>query len=129
MARSGTSCGGQPRLKGLLGGQTSRALPPLAENKEGKSKIKTHREKTKIEVFSDTYPLRTKASRACGEAPRAPVPTGAAESCPDVGFGAASASDARGAEGAACPGVAMAKGPTSCTASTGTCSWRTGRLA
>jgi hypothetical protein len=82
MARRGISCRGQPRLKGLPGGQTSRALPPLAKKKEGESNIKTRREKIETEVFSDTYPLRTKASRACGEAPRAPVPVGAAESCP-----------------------------------------------
>jgi hypothetical protein len=56
MARRSTGCRGQPRLKGLRGGQTSRALPPLAERKR-ESKFKTHREKTKTEVSSDTYPL------------------------------------------------------------------------
>ena len=47
MARRDISGGGQPHLKGLPGGQTSRALPPLAEKKEGGSKIKTSREKSK----------------------------------------------------------------------------------
>jgi hypothetical protein len=89
MARRSTGCRGRPRLKGLRGGQTSRALPPLAERKRG-SKFKTHREKTKTEVSSDTYPLRGKANRARGEAPRAPVSTGAAEGCPGAVFGAAS---------------------------------------
>jgi hypothetical protein len=44
MVRRGTGCAGQPRLKGLPWGQTSRALPPLAERKR-EGKIKTHREK------------------------------------------------------------------------------------
>jgi hypothetical protein len=52
MARRGTSCRSRFRLEGLSGGQTGQALPPLAERK---SKIKTHREKTKTEVSSDTY--------------------------------------------------------------------------
>jgi hypothetical protein len=50
-------------------------------------------------VSSDTYPLRTKANRACEKAPRASVPTGAAEVCPAAGFGTVPASGARGAEG------------------------------
>jgi hypothetical protein len=119
MARRSTSCRGWPRLKDLRGGQTGRALPPLAERKRER-KFKTHREKTKTEVSSDTYPLRGKANRARGEAPRAPVSVGAAEGCPATGFGAASTS---GAEGAACPGVVTTdEGPTSCTAGAGTCS-------
>jgi hypothetical protein len=94
--------------------------------KEGEGKFKTHSEKTKIEVPSDTYPLRGKANRACGETPQAPVSTGAAEGCPAAGFDAASTSDARGAEGAASPGVVTtAEGPTPCTAGTGACSWGT----
>jgi hypothetical protein len=129
MARRSTGCRGRPRLKGLHGGQTSRALPPLAERKRG-SKFKAHREKTKTEVSSDTYPLRGKANRAHGEAPRAPVSAGAAEGCPAAGFGAASTSGARGAEGAARPGViSTVEGPTSCTTGTGTCSWGTGGSA
>jgi hypothetical protein len=38
MARRSTSCRGRPRLKGLRGGQTSRALPPLAERKRASSR-------------------------------------------------------------------------------------------
>jgi hypothetical protein len=93
MARRSTGCRGQPRLKGLRGGQTSRALPLLTERKR-ESKFNTRREKTKTEVSLDTYPLWGKANRACGEAPRAPVPGGAAEGCPATGFGAASVSGA-----------------------------------
>jgi hypothetical protein len=123
MARRSTGCRGWPHLKGLCGGQTGRALPPLAERKR-ESKFKTHREKTKTEVSSDTYPLQGKANRARGEAPRAPVSAGAAEGCPAAGFGAASASGARGAEGAVRPGVVTtAEGPASYTAGAGTCSW------
>jgi hypothetical protein len=54
-------------------------------------------------VPSDTYPLRTKANRACGEAPRASVPAGATEVCPAAGFGTVPASGARGAEGTVRP--------------------------
>jgi hypothetical protein len=93
-------------------------------------KFKTHSEKTKIEVSSYTYPLRGKANRACGEAPRAPVSAGAAEGWPAAGFGAASASGARGTEGAALPGVVTtARGPTSYIAGTGACYWGTGGSA
>jgi hypothetical protein len=102
------------------------AKPRLRLLKEREGKFKTHSEKTKAEVSSNTYPLRAKANRACGETPRAPVSAGAAEGCPVAGFNAASTSDARGAEGAACPGDAMtAEEPTSRTAGTGTCSWGT----
>jgi hypothetical protein len=127
MVHRDTGYRGQPRLKGLPGGQTSRALPPLAERK---SKIKTHRGKTKTEVSSNTYPLRTRANRACAEAPRASVPAGAAEGCPAADSGAASTLGARGAEGAARPDVVTTSGgPTSCAASTGACSWGTGGSA
>jgi hypothetical protein len=78
MVRRDAGCGGQPRLKGLPGGQTSQALPPLAERKR-EDKIKTHGGKTKAEVSSDTYPLQTKANRACREAPRASALAGAAK--------------------------------------------------
>jgi hypothetical protein len=89
-----------------------------------------HREKTKTEVSSYTYPLWGKANRARGEAPRALVSAGAAEGCPAAGFGAASTLGTRGAEGAACLGVVMTdEGPASCTAGTGACSWGTGRSA
>jgi hypothetical protein len=129
MARRSTGCRGRARLKGLRGGQTSQALPPLAKRKR-ESKFKTHSEKTKTEVSSDTYPLRGKANRACGEAPRAPVFVGTAEGCPTAGFGTASASGTRGAEGAARPGVVTtAGGPTSCTAGMGAYSWGTGGSA
>jgi hypothetical protein len=74
------------------------------------------------EVSSDTYPLRTKANRAYGEAPRASVPAGAAEVRPAAGFGAVPTSGARGAGG-------TARGSTSCTAGTSDRSWETGRLA
>jgi hypothetical protein len=92
--------------------------------------FKTHNERTKTEVSSDTYPLRGKANRAYGEAPRAPIPAGAAEGCPAAGFGTVSALDARGTEGAVCPGVVTtAEGPASCAASAGTSSWGTGGSA
>jgi hypothetical protein len=106
------------------------AGPYLCLLKERDSKFKTHSGKTKTEVSSDTYPLRGKANRACGEAPRAPASAGAAEGCPGAGFDAASVSDARGAEGTTCPGVVTtAEGPASCAASAGTCSWGTGGSA
>jgi hypothetical protein len=44
MARRGTGCRSRHRLKGLLGGQTGQALPPLAKKKR-ESKIRTHTEK------------------------------------------------------------------------------------
>jgi hypothetical protein len=100
----------QLRLKSLRGGQTSRALPLLAERK--REQVQGTQRKTKTEVSSDTYPLRSKTNRACGEAPRAPIPAGAAGGCPAADFGAVSASDTRSAEGAACPSVVTtAEGP------------------
>jgi hypothetical protein len=115
-------------LRAFVGARPAK--PCLRLLKERESKFKTHNEETKIEVSSDIYPLRGKANRACGEAPRAPVSAGAAEGCPAAGFGAASASGARGAEGAAHPGVVTtAGGPTSCTAGMGACSWGTGGSA
>jgi hypothetical protein len=129
VARRSTGCRSRLHLKGHRGGQTGRALPPLAERKR-ESKFKTHSAKNQTEVSSDTYLLRGKANRACGEAPRAPVSAGAAEGCPAAGFGAASTSGARGAKRVARPGVVTtAGGPTSCTAGTGACSWRTGGSA
>jgi hypothetical protein len=105
------------------------AEPCLRLLKERESKFKTHSEKIETEVSSYTYPLWGKANRACGETPRAPVSAGdvvTAKGCPTAGFDAASTSGARGPEGAARPGdVTTAEGPTSCTASTGTCSWGT----
>jgi hypothetical protein len=103
------------------------AEPCLRLLTERDSKFKTHNERTKAEVSSDTYPLQGKANRACGEAPQAPIPAGAAKGCPTAGFSTVSTSDARGAEGAACPGViTTAEGPASCAANAGTCSWGTG---
>jgi hypothetical protein len=117
-----------PVLRAFLGARPAEPYLRLLKEREREQDQDT-REKTKAEVFSDTYPLRTKANRACGETPRAPVPIGAAEGCPDASLGSASASDARGTEGAACQGVVTARGPTPCTAGTSTCSWETGRSA
>jgi hypothetical protein len=115
-------------LRTFLGARPAKPCLRLLKERDGK--FKTHSEKTETRVSSDTYPLRTTANRACGEAPRAPTPAGAAEGCPAASFGTVSASDARGAEGAACPGVVTtAEGPTSYAASAGTCSWGTGRSA
>jgi hypothetical protein len=115
-------------LRAFVGARPAK--PCLCLLKERDGKFKTHSEKTETEVSSDTYPLRTKANCACGEAPRAPIPTGAAEGCPAAGFGTVSALDAQGAEGAACPSVVtMAEGPASCAASAGTCSWGIGGSA
>jgi hypothetical protein len=111
-------------LRAFVGARPAEPCLRLLKEREGK--FKTHSEKTKTEVSSDTYPLRGKANRACGETPRAPVSTGAAKGCPTAGFNAASTSNARGAEGAARPGdVTTTEGPTSCTVGTGTCSWGT----
>jgi hypothetical protein len=99
------------------------AEPCLRMLKGRKDKIKIHRRMDETRVPSDTYPLRGKANRACGETSRTPVSADAAEGWPVVGFDAASASDARGTEGAACPGdVTAAEGTTSHTAGMGTCS-------
>jgi hypothetical protein len=108
-------------LRAFVGARLAKPCLRLLKERDGK--FKTHSEKTETGVSSDTYPLQTKANRACGEAPRAPIPTGAAEGCPAAGFGTVSASDAQGTEGAACTGiVTTAEGPTSCAASAGTCS-------
>jgi hypothetical protein len=115
-------------LRAFVGARPAKPCLRLLKERDGK--FKTHNERTKTEVSSDTYPLRGKANRACGEAPRAPIPAGAAEGCPTASFDTVSASDARGTEGAACPGVVtMAKGPAFWAASAGTCSWETGGSA
>jgi hypothetical protein len=102
------------------------AEPCLRLLKEREGKFKTQSEKTEAEVSSNTYPLRGKANRACGETPQAPVSADAAEGCPAASFDAASTSDARGAEEAASPGDATtAEEPTPCTAFTSACSWGT----
>jgi hypothetical protein len=100
-----------PVLRAFVGARPAEPCLRLLKGRRGK--LKTHSEITETGIPSDTYPLRGKANRACGEIPRAPVSTGAAECCPAAGFDAASTSDARGAEGAACPGdVTTAGGPT-----------------
>jgi hypothetical protein len=102
----------------------ARPVGPCLRLLKGRKKASSSHatKEAKTEAFSDTYPLRTKANRACGEAPQASVPTGAAKGCPTNDFGAAPTLGARGAEGAACPGVtAAAEGSTSCTADTGAC--------
>jgi hypothetical protein len=115
-------------LRAFVGARPAK--PCFRLLKRGDNKFKTHSEKGETGVSSDTYPLRTKANRACGEAPRAPILAGAAEGCPAAGFGTVSASDARGTEGAACPGIiTAAEGPAACAASAGTCSWGEGGSA
>jgi hypothetical protein len=117
-----------PVLRAFVGARPTE--PCLRLLRERESKFKTHSEKTKIEVSSDTYPLRGKANRACEGTPQAPVSAGTTEGCPAAGIGAASTSGARSAEGAACPSVVpTAEGPTSCIAGTGACSWGTGGSA
>jgi hypothetical protein len=107
-----------------------QAKPRLRLLKERDDKFKTHKERTKTKVSSNTYPLQGKANRACGEAPRAPIPAGTAEGCPTAGFGTVSASNARGAKKASCLGVVtMAEGPASGAANAGTCSWGAGGSA
>jgi hypothetical protein len=116
-------------LRAFAGARPAKPCLRLLKGRDGK--FKTHSEKkTETGVSSDTYPLRTKVNRACGEAPWAPIPAGAVEGCPTAGFGTVSASDARGTEGAACPGVVTtAEEPASYAASAGTFSWGTGRSA
>jgi hypothetical protein len=129
IARRGTGCRSRRRLKGLAGGQSGQALPPHAERKK-ESKIRAHREKAKTEASSGPYPLRTKASRACGEAPRASAFAGTDEGCLAAAPGATTTSGVRGIEEAACPGItAVTRGPTSGIAGTGACSWETGGSA
>jgi hypothetical protein len=112
-------------LRAFVGARPAK--PCLRLLKERDVKFKTQNERTKTEVSSDTYPLWGKANRVYGEAPRTPIPAGAAEGCPAAGFDTVSALGARGTEGAACPGVVTTtEGPTSCAASAGTCSWGTG---
>ena len=110
-----------PVLRAFVGARPAEPCPRLLKGRKGK--IKTHSKITETGVPSDTYPLRGKAIRARGETSWAPAFADAAEGCPTAGFDTASASDTRGAEGAACPGDVMtAEGPTSCTAGTSTCS-------
>jgi hypothetical protein len=115
-------------LRAFVGARPAKPCLRLLKERDGKFKI--HNEGTKTGVSSDTYSLRGKANRACGEAPRAHIPAGSAESCPAAGFDTVSASDARGTDGPACPGIiTAAEGPASCAASAGTCSWGVGESA
>jgi hypothetical protein len=105
-------------LRAFVGAKPAKPCLRLMKERDGK--FKTHSEKTKTEVSSDTYPLWGKANRACGEAPWALVSAGADEDCPTAGFGVTSASGTRGDDGAALPGVVTtAGGPASCAASAG----------
>jgi hypothetical protein len=111
-----------PILRAFVGARPAEPCLRLLKGRKGK--IKIHRKMIETRVPSDTYPLRGKANRACEETSRTPVSADATEGCPAAGFDAASASDARGTEGAACPGdVTTAEGPTSRMAGTDTCSW------
>jgi hypothetical protein len=118
-----------PVLRAFLGARPVELCLRLLKEGE-KTRSRHTEEKTKAEVSLDTYPLRTRANRACGEAPWASALAGAAEGSPTTDFGAASTSGARGAKGAARPGVVtMTEGPTSCAAGTGDCSRGTGGSA
>jgi hypothetical protein len=90
----------------------ARPVGPCLRLLKGRKKASSSHatKETKTEAFSDTYPLRTRANRACGETSRASVPAGAAKGCPATNFGATPTSGARGAEGVACPGIAAAAG-------------------
>jgi hypothetical protein len=59
-------------LRALVGARPAEPCLRLLKEREGK--FKTHNEKTEAEVSSDTYPLRGKANRACGETPWARSP-------------------------------------------------------
>jgi hypothetical protein len=81
-----------PILSAFVGANPAEPCLRLLKGRRGK--FKTRSEITETGVPSDTYPLRGKANRACGETPRALVSAGAAGGCPVAGFDAASASDA-----------------------------------
>jgi hypothetical protein len=122
MARRNTGCRGWPHLKGFHGGQTIQALPSLAERK--REQVQDTERKNQNRGIFRYLPALGQGQSCLRGGPSAPVSAGAAEGCPAAGFGTVSASDARGAEGAACPGVVTtAEGPASCTAGAGTCSW------
>jgi hypothetical protein len=65
-----------PVLRAFVGARP--AEPCLFLLKGRKDKIKIHRKMAETRVPSDTYPLRGKANRACGETSRAPVSADAA---------------------------------------------------
>jgi hypothetical protein len=98
-----------PVLRAFVGARPAEPCLRLLKGRRGK--FKTHSEITETGVPSYTYSFQGKANRACGETPRASVSAGATKGCPTAGFDAASTSDARGAEGAACLGdVTTAEG-------------------
>ena len=112
-------------LRAFVGARPAKPCFCLLKGRDGK--FNTHIEKSETGVSSDTYPLRTKANRACGEAP---TPAGVTEGRPAAGFGTVSASNARGAEEETCPGVVTTtEGPASYATSAGTCSWGAGGSA
>jgi hypothetical protein len=84
-------------LRAFVGIRPVRPCLRLLKGREKASSRHATKE-AKTEAFSDTYPLRTKANRACGEVPRASIPAGAANGCPATDFSAAPTSGARGAE-------------------------------
>jgi hypothetical protein len=86
-----------PVLRAFLGARPVELC--LRFLKGEKTRSRHTEEKTKAEVSSDTYPLRTRANRACGEAPRASALSGTVEGSPAADSGAASTSGARGAKG------------------------------
>jgi hypothetical protein len=86
-----------PVLRAFMGARPAK--PCLRFLKGRKDKIKIHRKMAETRVPSDTYSLRGRANCACGETSRTPASADAAEGWPAAGFDAASASDARGAEG------------------------------
>ena len=89
-------------LRAFVGARPVRPYLRLLKGREKASSGHATKE-AKTEAFSGTYPLRTKANRAYGEAPRASVPAGATKVRPTGGFSVAPTSGARGDEGAACP--------------------------
>jgi hypothetical protein len=80
-------------LRAFVGARPVRPCLRLLKGREKASSRHATKE-AKTEAFSGTYPLRTKANRACEEAPRALVPASAAKGCPATDFGAAPTSGA-----------------------------------
>jgi hypothetical protein len=81
-----------PVLRAFVGARPAEPCLHLLKGRKGK--IKIHRKMAETRVPSDTYPLRGKANRACGETSWALVSADAAKGWPAAGFDAASASDA-----------------------------------
>jgi hypothetical protein len=78
-----------PVLRAFMGARPAEPCLRLLNGRQGN--ITTHRNRPETGVPSDTYPLRGKANRACGETSRAPASADTAEGCPAAGFDAASA--------------------------------------